>query len=68
MIEWGELAAGHQSPEIDRLEDGVHHVRVLRSRLLDSEIVATAAVVTAATGDGVHTRGKVERHGRPARS
>ena len=48
MIEWGELAAGHQSPEIDRLEDGVHHVRVAHSWLLDGEIVATT------TGNGIH--------------
>ena len=45
-----DLAAAHQAPETGNIENRMHHVRVAASRLLDGEIVATAAV------DHVHTR------------
>ena len=39
-----DLAAAHQAPEIGTIENGMQHVRVVASRLLDGEVVATAAV------------------------
>ena len=44
-----ELTAAHQAPEIGNIENGMHHVGVVASRLPDGEVVATAAV------DHVHT-------------
>ena len=44
-----DLAAADQAPEIGTIENGMQHVRVVASRLLNGEVVATAAV------DHVHT-------------
>ena len=45
-----DLAAVHQAPEIGTIENGMQHVGVVASRLLDGEVVATTAA------DGVHAR------------
>ena len=44
-----DLAAADQEPEIGTIENGMQNVRVVASRLLNGEVVATAAV------DHVHT-------------
>ena len=39
-----DLAAAHLAPEIGTIENSMQHVRVVASRLLDGEVVATATV------------------------
>ena len=50
VVRWktSELAAGQQSSDIRRVENCMHHIRIMRPWFLDGEIVA------AATGDGIH--------------